>query len=549
MLNTQTLPLSNLQVEAADLKAEIARLHYHGKSDFQSLLNQSKAAKQLNYNIAQIVSRRNWENKDYQIIYDRWGRGTGKTTSIGGKLVYIAQNMPRAVGIFIAPSYKFLLTRIIPSIVNGLEMHGFHQGLHYFIGEKPPRSWKWEKPYQPPSDFSKFIWFYTGFGMHLISQDVPGDGRGLNTDIEIGDESALLDFAIMEECTTPTLRGSKISAFKDSPLFRKRFHHSSMPLTEVGRWIFGLEEKNLMGEKSALIIDATCKVNLHNLAEGYLEDARKTSLSDMIFDAEYMNVRPPSAGADGFYPLFQEKIHGYRPQDRAQYAAKEGCEADGDLVAGVPLVVGADFGSAINFIVAAQHLRTINELRYLKDFYVTSLNGKMQDDVFEELHQYYLPHQASCKEIFLCYDKTGNVETGNTRKTRAEQARAYLQERGWTVRLLTQGRKNPDHSFKFALWEKILQNVPHKTTYFNLPVVRVNILRCRTLLISIYNSKAKEGRKGEIHKDKSIEGKYAKRNTPQDATHGSDAWDTIVEALFSDSVRFGRGGLPDMSVR
>jgi hypothetical protein len=536
-------------MEADDLKAEIARLHHFNKSDFQTLLRQSKAVKQLNYNIAQIVSRRNWTNKDYQIIYDRWGRGTGKTTSIGGKLVYIAQTMPRSVGIFIAPSYKFLLTRIIPSIVNGLEMHGFHQGLHYFIGEKPPRSWKWEKPYQPPSDFSKFIWFYTGFGMHLISQDVPGDGRGLNIDIEVGDESALLDFAIMEECTTPTLRGSKISEFKDNPLFRKRFHHSSMALTDVGKWVFDLEAKNLMGEKSALIIDASCKVNLHNLADGYLDDARRTSLSDIIFDAEYMNIRPSMAGADGFYSLFKEKVHGYRAQDRAQYAAKDNCQADSDLVQGVPLLIGADFGSAVNFLVVCQHVRSINELRAINEFWVRSQEQKMQDDAFEAFNQYYLPHQGTCNEIFLCYDKTGNVETGNTRKTRAEQAQIYLQERGWTVRLMSVGRKNADHSFKFNLWEKIFQNSLSKLVYRNLPIFRINILRCRILLISIYNSKAKEGRRGEIHKDKTIEAKLLRKNEAEKSTHGSDALDTIPEALFSDILRFGNMGLPDASVR
>lgn len=549
MQKVKTLPLSKMAMEAAELQAAIDNLSKFGKSDYQTLLRQTEAAKPLNYNVPQLVSRLNWENRDYKIIYDRWGRGTGKTTSIGGKLVHLAQTMPRAVGIFIAPSYKYLLTRIIPSIINGLEMHGFHQGLHYFVGTKPPASWKWEKPYQPPIDFSKFIWFYTGFGVHLISQDVPGDGRGLNADVELGDESALLDYALMEENTTPTLRGSKIKEFKDNPLFRKRFHHSSMPLTQTGGWIFDLEQKNQDGEKAALIIDANCKANQHNLADGYLDDARKTSLLQVTFEAEYLNIRPPMSGADGFYPALNEKLHGYRPQDLIKFADKNDCRADSDLVSGVPLIIGSDFGSAINFNVIGQHLRSINELRFINEFWVTSQGGGIQDDAYQAFHDYYKPHQGSCAEVFLCYDKTGNVETGNTRKTRAEQARTQLEKLGWKVRLMSFGRKNPDHSFKFALWQKLLQNTLSKTVHRNLPTFRINVLRCRLTLISMHNSKAIEGRNGQIHKDKSIEAKFLRQGRPQESSHAADAGDSIVEAFLGDSVRFGNLGLPDVSVR
>lgn len=542
MQNTQMYQ-TDIEREADKLKEAIADLHARQSNDYQSLIKQAKKkVKVLNYNLAQLVSRRNWDNKDYQIIYDRWGRGTGKTTSIGGKLSYIAQAMPRSVGTFIAPSYKFLLTRIIPSIVNGLELHGFHQGLHYFIGQKPPRSWKWEKPYQPPSDFGKFIWFYTGAGVHLISQDVAGDGRGLNTDFELGDESALLDFAIMEECTTPTLRGSRISAFKDNPLFRKRFHHSSMPLTQTGRWIFDLEEKNMMGDKSALIIDASCKVNLHNLAPGYLEDAKRTALNDVIFNAEYLNIRPPTTGPDSFYPLFNENIHGYRSND--DYKGANNCAGDADLVAGSPIYLGVDFGSAVNYITVNQYLKSINELRTINEHYVKSQDAAIQDDAFEDFHNYYLPHQATCKDIYLCYDKTGNLSTGHTRKTRAEQAKEYLEKRGWRVVLLTKGFKNTDHALKFTMWEKIMTNTLTKLVHRNLPVWRINLIRCRTLVISIGNSKAKEGKNGEIHKDKTIEAKMLKKGEAEKSTHGTDALDTVPEALFSDVLRFGDAWLP-----
>lgn len=549
MKNSQ--PTTKEEIEAA-----IRDIHRRGSSDYKALEKQiKKAVTPLHYNLAQLTTLHHMTALDYQIHYDRWGRGTGKTTGLGGKIVTIAQAMPRSVGIFIAPSYKFLLTRIIPAIVNGLEVHGWHQGIHYFIGEKPPRSWRWPMPHHCPKDFSKCLITNTGCLIHFVSQDVPGDGRGLNTDFELGDESALLDFGMMEENTTPTLRGSRLAKFKDSPYFTKRFHHSSMPLTQIGNWIFELENKNIQGEKAALIIDANCKVNLQNLKATYLEDSQKTCLSDTIFEAEYLNIRPPVSGADGFYPLLSEKVHGYRPHDNLQVNLQnigkhKDCRADGDLVSGVPLMLGMDFGSAINFITVAQHLRSLNELRAINNFWVTSQEGKMQDDVVKDFHDYYLPHQGTCRDIFFCYDKTGNVETGNTRQTRAEQVRSQLTKLGWKVRLMTVGRTNPDHSFKFGLWEKILQNTSTKTIFPFFPTFKINILRARTLLVSMNNSKAKEGRKNTIHKDKSIEAKMLRRGERQFASDGSDSLDTIIEVLFSDVHRFGGGrGLPEASTR
>jgi hypothetical protein len=111
------------------------------------------------------------------------------------------------------------------------------------------------------------------------------------------------------------------------------------------------------------------------------------------------------------------------------------------------------------------------------------------------------------------------------------------------------GRKNPDHSFKFALWQKLLQNTPFKAVFRNLPTFRINVLRCRVTLISMHNSKAIEGRNGQIHKDKTIEAKFLRQGRPQESSHGSDAGDSIIEAFLGDVVRFGNEGLPDVSVR
>jgi hypothetical protein len=554
MQTTKLLSSFDTETENAkhlEIRSAVHDFHRAGGSDWKLLAQQiQKQVKPLQYNLPQMVARQTLANpryKDYKFIYKRWSRATGKTTDIGGLLQILSQMFPRGVGQFICPSFRYLLTRIIPSVVNGLEMHGLYQGIHYFIGEKPPKAWKWDFPYQPPKDFSKFLLFHTGFGMHFISQDVPGDGRGLNTDVEVGDESLMLSYDMMEENTSPALRGSNVNAFKDKPLFCKQLHSSSMPTTATGAWVFKLEEKNIEGENAILTIDANCKLNAHNLKPGYLEDARKKALNERVFRAEYLNERPNIMGPDNFYPLFNENIHGYRP-DAVLKTKQDTCAADSDLVPGVPLRIGMDFGAAINYIVVSQYFVSLNEWRVIKDFWVTSENGKMQDDVVDDFAKYYKPHQATCKEIFFCYDRAGNVRTGNTRVTRAEQARDRLYKLGWRVTPMTYGEANEDHSRKFDMWGKILQNIHIQLVHRQLPVFKINIINARTTLISIQNSKALEGHKlNTTHKDKSIEKKLLQKGERQFATDGSDALDTIAVAFWADAVRFGGTGLMGIS--
>lgn len=500
-------------------------MHKKGNGDFQSLLRQVEQKRRVvKLNIPQLVASM---SRAATLILE-WGRGTGKTTIYGDRILKIISQMPRCTGLFIGPTYQAILTRIVPSLIQGLEFFGLYQNLHYFIGHKPPVKWRsgWGTAHQPPVKYDRYITFWNGTGFHLISQDVPGDGRGLNSDCILGDEAALLSGRKLQEATDPTLRGTNTREFKKSYLFGSKFYTSSTPLTQEGQWFIDYEEKAIKDPDKINFIPATCDHNLHNLRPGYLEDAEREAIYPWVFNAEYKNKRPKFR-KDSFYLLLDPDQHCYENFNYGFYentiGKKPDCRGDADCVRGVPLILGADWGAAINSLTVSQHLKSINELRTIKNFFVLGENKKIQDDLFQDFHDYYNYHDE--KIIYMWYDNTGNLRTGNTRATRAEQAKTQLEALGWKVVLMTIGGTNPQHELKYQLWEIILKEHDHR-----IPRYRMNRSNCRELYLSMHNALTAQGRNGEIKKDKRSEG--SKSIPRQEATDLSDAEDAKIFGMF-----------------
>lgn len=519
-----------------EIKAQIDRLHEQNSGDFQTLLRQiEKKRRRVQLNLPQVFSA--MATAPLQIL--EWARGTGKTTNYAYHISEIGREMPRSTGLFVGPSYQYILTRILPSLIQGLEMFGLYQGLHYFVGQEPPRSWRkaWQKAYQPPLQYGKYITFWNGVGIHLISQDVPGDGRALNSDWIVADEAAMLDPRKLQENTDPTLRGTRAHLFKEKKYFGWKNYTSSTPLTPEGRWFTDYEDKARRHPEKIKFISATSEHNMHNLRPGYLEDAERDAYSQLVYLAEYKNIRPKFT-KDGFYALLDADRHGYNNYDYDHYTQigqASDCRGDADLTKGQPLILGVDWGAAINCLTVNQYLRSINEYRTLKSMYVLGEDLKIQDDLFLDFHNYYQYHNS--REVLLYFDNTGNLRTGNTKLTRAQQARKVLTDLGWKVRLLTTGNTNPLHEYKYLLWQAILkENLP------SLPNYRINMGNCKELFVSMRNSKTVQGRNGEIKKDKSLErsGKVPR----QEATDLSDANDSPIFQMFYHLLRQVNTSLP-----
>lgn len=506
-----------------EIKSHIDDLHKKNKGDYQSLMRQvAHHYKPIQYNFPQMLA--SFAAKKFKQIYLEWSRGTGKSTDLGRQKKDVVIDMPRSSNMLIGNTYKDMLTRTLPSTIAGLEAHGIFQNLHYFIRQKPPPKWRksWPTAFQPPDEYDKYITYWTGAGYHLISQDVPGDGRGLNTDSECKDEAALQSKEKHDTNTTPTMRGSKKSVFENSPFFRSSYNVSSTPLTLSGRWFIEMEEAAIKNPGLIKFISANAKWNKQNLADNWLEEQKDLTLP-WIYDAEYLNIRP-SITTDMFYFLLDEKKHGYSNYNYNYYlevGQTVDCRGDNDLDLGKPLMLGADWGSAINSVVITQVIG--REFRALKNMYVLGLHKKNQTDLYNDFDTYYSYKKSHNNIIYLHYDNTGNAETGFTKLTRAQQVQQQLHQKGWKVILVTQGRANPLHEKKFRLWEMML-----KEDNARLPLFRINIYNCRELLIAMQHAKTKERSDiAGIKKDKSSE-----RSIGQDRIYATDLTDALDSVMY-----------------
>lgn len=489
----------------------------------------------IKYNLLQLMMEMATDH--CQELYAEAGRGAGKSTGIAARIRRVVMDLPRSNNLLIGSTYQQILTRTLPATIFGLEMQGLFQGLHYFVGRRAPASWKWPTPYQPPSDHKKSIVFWTGAVYNLISQDVKGDGRGLNADTAIADEAALLNKEKLDSDTRPTIRGSNLQAFKANKLFKSELYASTTPLSPEGKWFVDAEERSI-AERQLRFLKATCVVNQHNLPEDYLDKARKGSIP-WIFEAEYLNKRPRFV-KDGFYNLLDEDLHCYNDYNYDHYTEmgqQPDCRGDNDLVPGLPLVLGVDWGAAINCLTVNQNVTSMNEFRTLKSMHVLGDNQQIQDDLLRKFHDYYKHHDT--RVIYMHYDATGNLRTGNTRTTRAEQARKLLIGLGWQVNLMTNYNTNPQHELKYLLWQMLLRE-----DNYRLPKYRMNKSNCRDLFISMRNAQTRNGRNGEVKKDKRSES--SKTISRQHATDLSDANDQPVWNLFRHALHGIGEALPDL---
>lgn len=517
-------------ISQADLiNAEINRLHEKGSGDWQTLSRQvSKNYTKVTYNLMQFMVALAMKDPDAKFVFAECGRGAGKSTVIAEAIKNFMYHMPRSKGVMPGATFKQMLDLTLPSVKMGLELLGIFEGLHYFIGRRPPKNWKWPTCYQSPNTYDKMMSTFTGTSIMLISLEASGDGRGPNSDFLISDETAFNPKTKMDVVDS-TVRGTHFKEFEDNPFFLKRLQVSSTPLDPMGFWFTDMEEVAKENPKKFKFIKASWRVNKNNLPKDYAEVARKKALFQWVYDAEYNNIRPGRV-KNGFYSLLNKDIHLYTDYDYDHYQigkdVEVNCKGDADLIPTEPLIAGIDWGSEINAMVVLQ--KNKREIRALKDFVAKGEDRKIQDDMIQDFIDYYSSHPK--KEIYLHFDNTGNNKTGNTRRTRAQQASQQLRNAGWKVIIMTTGGKNTLHHFKYLVWEKILSEKHNQ-----LPKFRINKGNCNNTWISMTSAKAKvSGINKEIKKDKSSEKRSTRR---EHATDLSDAIDTPIVQMYGFLVK------------
>jgi len=475
----------------------------------------------------------------YKVL--EWGRGTGKSTIIAKHIIDCVTQMPRATGVLAGETYMQIKTRTLPSTIAGLEQHGWYKDIYFFVGQKPPKDWKWPEPYESITDYKYSIIFWNGCVINMVSQDGGASGRGMNVDFVIADEAVRLKKQWFDTDILLTNRGNRFRVarypdgtkefFKDCSLHHSVLLASTTPLTQEGMWFLEYEKLAKQFPKKYAFIRASAEDNRANLGDDYFDNAKKT-MPDFIYNAEVLNIRVKKI-QNGFYPLLKEHPHTYTNFNNEYFdnhidAKPITCQADADLNPALPLLLGIDWGATINCMVVSQLDPEENILRFIKNLFV--LSPQIIDDLIHKFIEYYEPQRLVNNKVNVFYDPTGNVAQANSRLTNAQLVQKLLSAAGWNVQLLTPGKYNIQHEEKFTLWNELL-----KGTRPDLPQVLINKSNCNELWISMTNTPARIGSTEAIKKDKSSETKTSVK--PEHATHFGDACDTIPVGLYYFNIK------------
>lgn len=344
---------------------------------------------QINRNLMQFMVR----DARQKVKIIEAGRGSGKSTVLADEMEDIAHDMPRSTNFLQGDTYQQILTRTLPSTIESLTTLGYVKDLHYFVNKKPPPSWRWEEPYEPPLNYKNTIYWYTGAVWVMLSQDV--SSRGLNTASGMADEFCLLDPDKFQKEVLATLRAQK-KRFKDNRRWLSQTYVSSIPRTQQGKHIYTFQEEALKHPEKIFYIRASSKVNAHNLPDDWFEIQRR-SMTAYEYAIEILNIRPKAVNG-GFYPLFNEKTLTYvnynntfleglideeKGYDPAAFKDMD-CRQDGEILGLCPLEIALDYGK-FSCVITGQENGT--DFNFLSSMSVMS--PKMTVDVVELWCDYY----------------------------------------------------------------------------------------------------------------------------------------------------------------
>ena len=297
-------------------------------------------------------------------------------------------------------------------------------------------------------------------------------------------------------------------------------------MDKMGQWFLDMEKEAMHNPEKYFFLSANSYFNAHNLPDGWFDEQRKNSPSDLHFNAEILNIPPPRI-TDGFYPGLNPDKHYYTnfnydfydaQLDKNMQKVSVNCLGDSDHDLHAPIVISIDWGGKINCMVVGQD--TAAGFDFTNCFHVKKPDI-IDDLITKKFLPYYGPHEK--KVVHLWYDRSGNSARPDSNITYAQQVEKILTMANWTVQGMVRGL-DPPHSDKYLLWAKILSGSD------NMPTVRFNRINAKNLIISCENAEAKEGKNG-IEKNKNSE-----RSTiipGEEATHLSDAADIIIFGKYA----------------
>lgn len=490
------------------------------------------------------------------------GRGTGKGVLHAAINLRNFQQMPGSTTAFVAPSATRALTNTLPSMFQHWEAWGYRRGIHWLVGQKPPRRLGWPAPLIAPDKWDNIISFYTGAIGQVISQDRTGTSNSKSFDFVAVDEAKFINFERLKDETLPANRGQQ------REFGHLHFHHgllvtSDMPVTRKGSWFLRYEKdhdaelidtiRSLVAEewaarrrieaegadasdyarrhlrevrdmlttlrrRATLYATYSSLTNIEVLGEAWVRQMRR-DLPPLVFRTSILCL-PVDQVRDGFYSSMRPAHRYIAPA--SDFVLSRGfdlrpddapcCRADSDILPDFPLCIAFDFNANINWLVVGQPDESRRRMNTLKSFYVKY--DRKLPELVGDFCDYYEP--LPLHEVIVYYDSTA---LGSNYAVNDQDflwvITHTLEARGWTVRPVYVG-KPMAHLEKFLLINRGFAGQARLMPFFNEENNDALLLSIRSA--GVYSGKKdKRGEKlAETEEDK-LEGR----------TDGSDAWDTL----------------------
>jgi hypothetical protein len=448
-------------------------------------------------------------------------RGCGKSVYIARRIQTLALAMPRGTFSIAGNTFSQLLTRTLMSTKHALEKLGWIEGIHYFIGRKPPAKYKWDLAYEAPVKPDHFLYTFTGAGFHLVSM-MEDNGRGLNSDANISDEKSTFDEEKYNVNVTSTLRGN-LDKFGKHPLHHSTFSTYNIPISKKGEWVYKNEQLAIEKPKDYFYLRSSSHLNKHNLGEKFFEKQRAI-LTPLLYSMEIDNIRPRKLEG-GFYPNFGD--HNLYPEMHNEVLSKIGFDfsklkettslLDGDCNRAEPLDIALDYNHKFNCLVVGQNNYDFaddqKEYRYLNSFFVKS--PRLLDALVQDFCDYYSQHRN--KVVHYYYDQTAIAKKSDSELAFKDTVLRVLRANHWDVIEHYFG-SNPSHHSRYLFWMIAHQGHP------NLPKMMHNETKNKYLIIALNNADAKKGKNG-FEKDKTPERKVSIPD--EETTHFTEAYDNL----------------------
>lgn len=522
----------------------------------QSQSQEPKETKKIYLNDAQYYTL----SIDPRSLVAVCGRGLGKGLIQAFRMMRMVTTMPRGAFGFVVPSVKRGLTNILPSVLMHINNWGYKKDLHYCIGHRPAKIWKWPDPIWQPENYENIISFWNGSYVALISQDRVGTSNSMSLDGLIIDEAKFIDFEQLKEETFQANRGNEMY-FSKCYLHHGMTITSDMPVTKKGSWFLNYEkmmdpeilevvqgiiykiwqlragikkhpERKELYERRIKRLQATADEfrgdltlykeyssieNLAILGEKYFYDMKR-NLPALTFATSILGLRL-GITLDGFYSGLRPSNLYTAPNishmDSLQFdfnrLQKVDCRFDSDLEQYLPLIIAFDANANINWIVVGQ-VGSDGKLRVVNSLYVKY--ERKLPELVEDFCQYYM--YFSYKYVVFYYDTTFIANNYALHNDDFHGTIVKILKRnGWQVNDVCIG-KQMNHIDKQLLIDRMFKGRADHQVLINRDNNRDLLLSIETA--GVYNGKKdKRGEKlAETEEDKL-----------ENRTDGSDAFDTL----------------------